>query len=249
MEKVTCLIGGAARGGTTTLFKYFSSHPQISYAKRKELHYFNQENALENYRLKFAGISEEEYHRKFTPWIWSTKHRIESTPMYMYVEDVPKRVFGYNPKMKWILLLRNPVIRAYSNWAFHHKFKGHDLSFSQSIKNELDGTELRQIKHYIGKGKYAEQIKRIQKHFPKEQILLIKSERFFEDPKPELERVCHFLDIKPFVSPILHMNQSRADYSVMNKKENDLLQEVYKDEITKVEELTGWDCSDWRHLF
>ena len=74
---------------------------------KKELHYFDKE---ENF---FGQANYKKYHANFQA---GPQHRVigEATPIYMYWNAAPYRIWSYNPQMKWILVLRNPVERAFS---------------------------------------------------------------------------------------------------------------------------------------
>jgi hypothetical protein len=79
-------------------------------ARRKEVHFFDDESPFEN-----GSPDEVPYHEAFSPTD-PAQLLGESTPAYMYWTDALRRIWRYNPAMKLILLLRNPIERAYSHW-------------------------------------------------------------------------------------------------------------------------------------
>src|SRR6266705_6230433 len=100
--RVDFVIGGTQKGGTSALDSFLRQHPEICMPKtKKELHYFDREQNFEK-RPNY-----EKYHAQFKP---APRHRMtgEATPIYMYWNAAPHRIWTYNPQMKWILALRNP---------------------------------------------------------------------------------------------------------------------------------------------
>ena len=91
---------------------------------RKELHFFDRDAENTDYK---------KYHANFKP---KPQHRVigEASPIYMYWETAPYRIWKYNPKMKWILVLRNPVERAFSAWNMETKRGKEKLSFAEVIE-------------------------------------------------------------------------------------------------------------------
>jgi hypothetical protein len=110
------LIIGAQKCGTSALTRYLSAHPQVLSATRKEIHFFDQDAAFHR--------GHDWYHRHFA----LSGHRdrwgiaFEATPCYLYYPKCPRRIFSYSPAMKLIVLLRDPVERAYSSWNMYRKF-------------------------------------------------------------------------------------------------------------------------------
>src|SRR5687768_13237463 len=94
------LIIGAQRGGTTSLYRYLTEHPEIDPAVRKEIHFFSRhhEQGLDWYRAHFPRRDESSLVG-------------EASPNYLVHPDVPARVAAALPRVKLIALLRNPVDR------------------------------------------------------------------------------------------------------------------------------------------
>src|SRR5688572_14326389 len=99
------LIVGAMRSGTTSLHKYLQAHPDVFVASGKEVHFFDRRygRGLDWYRSRFAGVTTE---------------RVvgEATPAYMYDENAIARIAHDLPDARLIVVLRNPVDRAYSHY-------------------------------------------------------------------------------------------------------------------------------------
>src|SRR5437764_2957004 len=125
--RVDFVIGGTQKRGTSALDSFLRQHPQICMpTTKKELHFFDREEENTDYK---------EYHANFEP---TPEQRVigEASPIYMYWETAPYRIWKYNPKMKWILALRNPVERAFSAWNMEAKRDHEKLAFPEAIEKE-----------------------------------------------------------------------------------------------------------------
>jgi Sulfotransferase domain len=203
------LIIGAQRGGTTSLFHYLEAHPCIKPAVNKDLHFFDRKysKGLAWYRGHFPTRVEQYYAQKIRRRAFVTG---EASPSYMFHPHTPRRVAQAMPRVKLIVLLRNPVSRAYSQ--YHHAVElGHEtLSFEEAIKGEEERTAREQekmlrdehyyseeFKHrsYLSKGIYVEQLQTWMSLFPREQFLILKSEDFYADPAAAFKQVLAFLNL------------------------------------------------------
>jgi hypothetical protein len=205
------LIIGTQRGGTTSLYKYLVQHPSLAHALTKELRFFdlNYERGMGWYRSRFPT-------RTYRRLVRSRGGDLvvgEGSPDYMFHPLVPQRVRSAVPEVKLIVLLRDPVERAFSH--YWHQFKrGHEtLAFEEAVEAEptrLAG-ELEKIladpsyesyeRHhhsYLARGRYAEQLERWLELFPRDQFLIERSEDLFADPALTYKRVLGFLGLPDF---------------------------------------------------
>lgn len=106
------LIIGAQKCGTTALHNYLSRHPQIAGSNPKELHFFNSDY---NYN---KGI---EYYNSLFYNCNDGLVKFEASPSYLVSPVAASRIFKYNSKIKLIVLLRNPIDRAFSAWNMYKK--------------------------------------------------------------------------------------------------------------------------------
>lgn len=124
--KVNAFILGAQKAGTSSLYSYLLMHPDIIGAKSKEVHFFSKPN---NYARGTAW-----YHDQFDQLVYKPNKKVvylDASPIYLYLREVPQRIYEYNPDAKMIILLRNPVERAYSQW---NMFR----NFNESTEHEKD---------------------------------------------------------------------------------------------------------------
>jgi hypothetical protein len=120
------IILGTQRGGTTSLYDDLTRHPQIIPAAGKELHYFDNKysKGVTWYRGHFSRRV------RFKPWLITG----EATPYYLFHPAVPDRVLETCPRAKFLVLLRDPVSRAYSHYHMMRKRDREPLSFEEALK-------------------------------------------------------------------------------------------------------------------
>jgi Sulfotransferase domain len=225
----TFLIIGAQRAGTTSLFAYVGRHPDIEAPKRadlsvawaKELHFFDENywRGPDWYRAFFPlTIRKQAAELRGRPMACG-----EATPYYLFHPAVPERVAATIPDVRLIVLLRNPVERAYSHYQHMRKMRTEKLSFEEAIEAEpkrLAALEAELVKvqpgitkqgyrmhhhhrhrAYVSRSLYADQLERWLAHFPLEQFLVLRSEDFFVRPAETFAEVFAFLGVRPWEVP------------------------------------------------
>lgn len=226
------LIVGAQRSGTTSLHRYLVQHPAVAPAAfdLKGVHYFDTHftKGWSWYRGHFPTVLQARYvaRRVGTPLVTG-----EGSPYYMFHPLAPERIAAALPQAKLIVLLRDPVKRAYSHYQ-HMLFEGLERlpSFEEAIEREpqrLAG-EVEKIvadpgyvsfhhQHhsYLARGRYAEQVERLYSLFPEHQILLMETSRLTADPAAGLQRVLDFLGLPPF-TPEVFKSHNAGRYPAMD---------------------------------
>ncbi len=218
------LIIGTQRGGTTALYHYLQTHPCIKSATTTNTHFFDKkfQKGLTWYRGHFPTGIERYCTQHLLRRAWITG---EANSSYLFYPDSPCRVAVMLPQVKLIVLLRNPVDRAYSQY-FHAMELGHEtLSFEEAIQGEArtiqerakimqDATYFSDVythRSYLSRGIYMDQLQPWMDLFPREQFLILKSEDFYADPVVAYKRVLAFLNL-PGVEPRLN-KQDYKQYS------------------------------------
>lgn len=209
----------------------------------KELHYFDKEENFDG-RPKY-----KKYHAHFRP---GPQHRVigEATPIYMYWNAAPYRIWSYNPEMKWILVLRNPVERAFSAWNMETKRGAETLSFGEAIEREAERCrEALPLQHrvysYVDRGFYAHQMRRLFNIFGTGNCLVLLNEELRNDHQQTLGRVFGFLNVDRSVVPA-EANVFEHDYD--ETIEPDLysrLIDMYHFDVKELERLLRRDLSAW----
>jgi len=220
------IIIGTQKGGTSSLYRYLSEHPDVAASAGKELHYFDRRfgRGRYGYRAHFpTAWQRREFRRR-------TGHQLltgEATPYYLFHPLVPHRVHALVPDVKLIALLRDPVERAFS--AYQHQVRAgtESLSFVEAIDREDErlagaadqlarGASTKTRAHrkfsYLARGIYADQLERWFREFPREQVLVVRSEDFFEDPAAAFRQVLQFLKLTPW-QPREFPRFNSAEYS------------------------------------
>ena len=238
--RVDFVIGGTQKGGTSALDSFLRQHPEICMPEtRKELHFFDREADDTDYK---------KYHANFKP----KQQRVigEASPIYMYWETAPYRIWKYNPKMKWILALRNPVERAFSAWNMETKRGKEKLSFADAIEKEPERCrEALPLQHrvysYTDRGFYAHQVRRLFNIFGKDNCLVLLNQELRNDHKKTLRRVFEFLGVESsFVPPEASVFEQEYSIEFDNQLRSRLIDIFYFD-IKELEKLLGHDLSGW----
>jgi hypothetical protein len=219
------LVIGGKKCGTTFLYHLLGRHPHVELAASKELHYFD---AL------YEQEDTEWYRRCFPTPRWKDGHRTitgEATP-YMANLRVPERVARVVPRARLIALLRNPVDRAYSDYQQVVSKGREPRSFEEAIglEGEAGAQETRPLddSEYLSRGVYVDQLLRWSEYFRREQILVLKSEDFFEDPVETLKQVLDFLDLPEWEpeAPVIQPPEPRRKRDKRNTREYEGLGQV-----------------------
>lgn len=205
------LIIGAMKGGTTSLYDLLRTHPNVLGAYRKEIHFFD---------LPARYAKGEGFYRSFFPTRLELERAAlacagpaltgEASPFYIYHPHAPGRAFSLLPHARLIALLRDPIDRAFSHYRHARRAGWESRSFEEAVDDELSvlGESYRSLEadphldlpdhqrtEYLHRGQYAEQLERWARVYPRDQILVLRSESFFADPVRTLHRVEAFLHL------------------------------------------------------
>lgn len=197
------IIIGVQKGGTTSLFRYLTQHPNVMPGYKKEVKFFdgNYQRGLDWYRFNFPLT---------TQMIDPQAQTGEASPSYVFHPLVAQRIKEALPNIKLVLLLRDPVARAYSHYQGNYRKGSEILSFQEAIEHEerrlagervniIDNQKYPMFKYltfsYLARGIYIEQVKNWFESFSHEQLLVLKSEDFFNNPPLVLTRVFTFLGL------------------------------------------------------
>ena len=245
-EKVRFVVAGAQKSGTTALDKYLRLHPQIQMPDKKEVHFFDHERLF-----KSGSPDYRQYHAYYSP---KSEGKLlgDVTPAYMYLDSCMERICRYNPEMKVICILRDPITRAYSHWNMERDLKREKLDFLDAMFQEAERTSENRSKQrkfsYVDRGFYSKQIERIWEHFPKEQTLFIKYEELKNNPNDVLSTIFNFLNVDSLKITEERIGNKRPYKTVLQENERSLLMGIFNKEIEVIENMLGWDLSDWKSI-
>ncbi|WP_052755399.1 sulfotransferase domain-containing protein [Candidatus Nitrosotenuis cloacae] len=245
------IIIGYHKCGTTSLYDYICQHPNVGHASRKEIHYFD-----------LAYWRGPGWYRTYFPTIFTkkkiekkTKHRFttgEASPLYVIHPFAPQRIHKLIPNVKIIILLRNPVDRAYSHYQHAYLADQEFASFEETINedddrwnvfikqlsnDEIHDYDVKYIKTpYRSFGKYIDHIKLWYETFPKDQILVLKLEDLESNLHDTLKQTFLFLGLPNFTIKNTEKKNVR-EYDKMEAKTRNLLLDYYRPYNKKLEEF------------
>ena len=197
-------IAGVPKAGTTALHAALARHPALFMSPVKEPKFFLTDGPpplqggpgdAKTYREHVWRRAD--YEGLFEPAV-AGQLRGESTPFYLYSQDAQRRIRDQIPGARLIVVLRDPAERAHSNWT-HLWSAGLDPvgDFVQACAEEQRriAAGWADFWHYTALGKYGEQLERLYRQFPREQVLVFRYRALVGNPAAVLDRVCAFLGV------------------------------------------------------
>lgn len=248
------VVLGAMKSGTSALYAHLTGHPQVVPAMTKEVRYFdlNYHRGESWYRSHFPLAAHLAARRRRGAAITG-----EPTPYYLFHPHAPARAAATIPDARLVVLLRDPVTRAYSHYQ-HEVRKGREhLTFEQALdaEGERVGRAAQRLAEdptsrapdhqrfsYVARGRYARQLEAWRRHFPAEQILVIVSEELFENPGSVYDRLTEHLAIEPW-RPGRFVAVGRRDYPSMPAGCRERLRDAFRADNAELEELLGREIS------
>jgi sulfotransferase family protein len=242
------VIIGVMKGGTTSLYYGLADHPNIQLPVTKQIHFFdlNYPKGRRWYEAHF-------------PTRKAGKISGEATPDYLfYHPDSARRLYESLPDARLIALLRNPVDRAFSHYNHMIRLGKETLSFEEALDREderLSGEAEklsadpsyysfnRHYLSYLSRGRYFEQIEQWLSAFPAEQLLVLNSHSFFDDPDRGAAQVIDFLGLPAArLENLRRLNTGR--YDNMNPATRQRLIEYFRPHNARLYKRFGdfnWD--------
>ncbi len=244
--QVDFVIAGAQKSGTTALNTFLLHHPEICMAPKAEPHFFNKEfNDAWNTREII-----DSYQRHF-PNFNGQAIVGEKTPAYMVEPATIQRIHRYHPGMKFIILLRNPVLRLLSNYrmVFQNGATSVPLREWLQTTETLEPNSLPGEAIAVRRGHYSRQIAEIYKLFPREQVLIRRTSHLLHHHRAALEEIYQFLGVcDPSIIHPPEIVKSRGDKPTAEPEMMEWLLEIYREEFLRLERLLSWNLDDWRQL-
>lgn len=237
MPRVDFIIPGFQKAGTTALFDHLGDVPGVALSATKEVHFFDDES-LDWVRPDYGA-----YEAQFASADGAVVG--EATPIYLYWPNALERIAAYNPAMQLIIMLRDPVERAWSHWRMETSRGPEQEPFSWCIRQgrqRLFASEPwghhREFS-YVERGFYGEQVARLFELFPRDQVLFLKADDLRTDPNTVLTSVCAFLGAPPpplTVPRAVHVGQEMDGFEPADVA---YLRGLYAPDLTRLKELTG----------
>jgi len=219
------IIVGAQKSGTTSLWAYFCEHPDVAPPITKEMSFFdvNFHRGMDWYRMHFPLQCAARRRNRPTRRILTG----ESSAYYIFHPLAPARIAQTLPEVKIILLLRNPVSRAFSHYQLKLRRRQETLSFDDAVDAEaerlagedekiLNDPRYYSAAHdrysYLARGVYVDQIRRWQQYFPPSRLLILESGEFFDRTGDVFARALDFLGMRRW-EPAQYGNRFPGRYS------------------------------------
>ncbi|KAF7989255.1 hypothetical protein HCN44_007852 [Aphidius gifuensis] len=224
------IIIGVRKCGTRALLEMLFLHPQIQKAAG-EVHFFDRD---ENYE---KGL---EWYRRKMPYSSKGQLTIEKSPSYFVTPEVPERIRAMNASVKLLLIVREPVTRAISDYT---QLRTHVATASTAITVEgsprppqssrsfeelvirADGS-INESYRPIAISLYHNYMHRWLEVFSREQILVVNGDQLIEDPVPQLRKIENFLGIEPKIGRHnFYFNHTKGFYCLRNETSEKCLRE------------------------
>ena len=228
------VVIGSSKSGTTSLHYYLIQHPRI--ISERNVHFFEymQTNSIEWYRAHFPTKAYKNF-KKLTVG--------EQTATYLFHPLIPKRIHTTIPNAKLIVVLRNPVDRAYSNYTHQVREGIEKRTFEEAIKSELKRIEICKnnseykinnddfsshvIFSYLRHGIYVDFIKAWMEFFTKEQFLILPTYDLNNNRAKFLKQVFDYLNVQNFEIKDVE-RQNVGEYKKLDKSMRKFLVDYYR---------------------
>lgn len=182
---------GAAKSGTTWLWKMLKQHPDIYTPSEKELNYFNPFHGVYFDRPNPNHSKGKDWYNAHFLNASGNQVKGEVSSSYLKFTDSAKTIFDYNPNIKLLAILRHPVERV---WSQHQ--------FLRTRGYRIDKDLFRAIENYpelVNNSLYNQQLRPYYEYFNKDQILVLSFDELKENPSSLLSKVFTFLNVKEYV--------------------------------------------------
>jgi Sulfotransferase domain len=252
------LIVGAQRCGTTSMYRTLSQHPAVAKAVwHKGVHYFDTDYARGPawYQAHFPLRARARRAVRDLPGIVPVT--FESSPYYMFHPLAAGRIARDLPGVKLLVLLRDPVERAYSAHA-HELARGYETEpFGRALElepgrlaGEVDRimadpayvSHSHQHQAYRARGQYAEQLARLEGLFGRDRIHVVDSSDFFTAPEPAYKAVLEFLDLPQLGDPVFERHNARPRSPMADELRAEL-DEHFRPYDERLVKWLGWEPS------
>ncbi len=249
------MIIGVQKGGTESAIKHLNQHNDLKVYEH-EIHYFDQKKEI----YEYSDISE--YKKKFINL--EGKLVGEKTPSYVYLRFAINRIYKTYPNMKLIILLREPISRAYSEWNMFMRYDGpqfikfrrsneNNRDFIKSIK-EIENIELKDIKENnywaLQRGYYIDQIEYILTKFSRENVKIMISEQIIKDPLNKYNEIFEFLGLEKLEKIDFKEDIHKLQYTrPITYEEFKFMYNKYKNYNKRLYNFLGKEIEEWKEIY
>lgn len=219
--KPNFFVIGVVKGGTTSLHQYLDQHPDVYMSPVKETNHFSKSDIdvskfekayahdvnvdLDKFlagdmqeKIHIAHVTDDEDYKKLFKNVKNEKAIGEASNSYILYPKVAQSIHDYNPDAKIIMMLRNPVERAYSQYVMNLRL---GKTLEQDFIKEVESDDNKTNKgwganhQYLFIGNYYQQVKRYLEIFPREQVLICWYDEYKQNPSAVIKSIYRFLNI------------------------------------------------------
>lgn len=223
-------IVGTPKSGTTSLFEYLKKHPEVFMCPVKEPNFFSfldiseqglyySEKGIENYN-EYLKLFEEAADKKAIG---------EASVSYLFYKTVPYKIKKSISDAKIIIILRNPVERAFSHYLMDTRLGYTDVPFDEIVKRKSTHPfQKLYFQQYVELGLYYQQIKRYLEVFGEKQIKIFLTEDLKKDIGDVIKSVYSFLQVENIKTPGLE-----TSHNVYRRPKNIFIEKLYQQKLLR----------------
>ncbi len=222
-KKLSFICVGVQKAGTTSLHEILRQHPDINLPEFKETHFFSDDQNF------IKGLD-----HYFNYYFSKNRNNLtygEIDPEYIFFEKSLERIAKASGDAKIIVILRNPVERAYSHYNMTQRRGYEDLGFIKALENEPK----RQNDHfekthfsYVSRGLYYKQLSKLFSVFQRDKVKIVMYDDYKSSPKKVICEICNFVNIEP-----IDFNFDITKNKASTAKSNIVRDFIYKDNLIK----------------
>lgn len=207
---------GASKAGTTSLHRYLDQHPQVYMSPVKEPNFLADEIRFDNFdeNTQRMARANPELSRRGLIETWPDYLNLfqkvngqtaigEASPCYLWSPTAPANIARCRPDAKVLMILRNPVERAFAQHLHMLSFAESPITFRQHMDAALSSTSTRigELYPFLEFGLYAGQVVRYLRLFPRDRIAIHFHEDYLREPAKMMREIFRFLDVDPDFNP------------------------------------------------
>lgn len=208
VHRIDLMIIGAQKSGTTSLLRYLGEHPQLNTHPANEFSFYFDD-------AEFEEGQEKAFKRYYGKGYRTDKKTIAKHAHLYCSEKAIGRLKSLQPDCKIVLLLRNPVIRAYSSYLMEKSYDRVSFEFDE-IPSYIEGKKNMEewLKEAIlNLSQYDTHLENVYRIFPKEQIRVILFEHFSTDPLPYCREIFEWINVDPDFFPRVRLKHNETSIS------------------------------------
>lgn len=213
------LIAGVKKAGTSSLYHYLGQHNDLEVHKTNEIPYFVEDHI---YERGWKSVRKQYYGN-----VGNDSNLIAKSVGVCYYSKARKRLKNHNPECNVIMILRDPVERAYSSYWYTRRRGGEDRKdFDKIVKKIIDGGEEKRFREYISRGRYAEQIKIMKSLFGDVKVIILDDLK--DRPIGACKNIFEFIGIEKQFTPNVEEKKNESK-DVHSQKIAKLIKYVFRE--------------------